>query len=380
MKYILSKEKNSRMPLWPDLNEVEWFRNHEDPLSDSERNEVEKIWQEIKNSSDIDRISKGLLGIRDIIEKAMDSYPGMEATKKSSSTNFNGRVTSNVIMNAISNIKQELSMRNLPEKNIVIRKENNNVFKSFLQYGVVQFNINPKLFKRLKSHLKTTIRELVDSKRDKMIVYNRGYIMERTRNIDATGMGIIKEILDDLGIQEMAEKYYNCKWSPSTARLHVSKSDDQHCLQTLNDLIKDNPPKHKNLHIDPKLDMKCIIYLNNVGVDDGPFSYIRGSHLWNSDNIIKRNIAKANNVYNINNTPEKRKQFLCLPREAQVSSNFGNYIPDTSEKAEFIKDNLNPLLSENGNLVFFDPEGIHLGGNTKNNGMRVAIQVVMKMG
>ena len=164
----------------------------------------------------------------------------------------------------------------------------------------------------------------------------------------------------------------------TSARLHRSTDEDQHSIQTLNDLIKNNPPRHKNLHIDPKLDMKCIIYLNEVYKDNGPFSYIKGSQLFSKTNIIEKNFAKAINVYNINNNKDKRLEFLSLPKDLQKSANFGNYILNESKNGKYIKSNLTPILSGSGNLIFFDPEGIHLGGNCYNNKERLAIQVIFK--
>ena len=211
-----------------------------------------------------------------------------------------------------------------------------------------------------------------------MEVFERGYVMERTKVVNKKGLNIIDLIMKDLDIYSYIEKYYNCKFKLKSSRLHRSTDEDEHNIQTLNDLIKDNPPNHKNLHIDPKLDMKCIIYLKEVTNIDGPFSYIKGSHLFGKTSIIEKNFAKAVNVYNINNTKEKRFEFLSLPKDLQKSANFGNYILNDSFNGKYIKNNLTPLTSDLGNIILFDPEGIHLGGNCYNGGERIAIQVILK--
>ena len=132
------------------------------------------------------------------------------------------------------------------------------------------------------------------------------------------------------------------------------------------------------MHIDPKLDMKCIIYLKEVTNIDGPFSYIKGSHLFGKTSIIEKNFAKSVNVYNINNVKEKRFEFMSLPKDLQKSVNFWNYILNDSFNGKYIKNNLTPLTSDLGNIILFDPEGIHLGGNCYNGGERIAIQVILK--
>ena len=248
---------------------------------------------------------------------------------------------------------------------------------NFLKDGIYGFNIKQTLFNQLLLNLDSKIKELKEMEKPKMEIYERGYLLERTMRLKEDSLNIIHQILTDNDIFNISKKYYNCSFTLDGAVLHRSTDEDEHNIQTLNDLVKNNPPRHKNCHIDPKLNVKCMIYLTNVGINDGPFHYVKGSHLYKKDNIVLRNIAKANNVYNINNNPEKRKEFLCLPKKFQNSSNFGNYILNNSKNGLFLKDNLKPLTSEYGNLILFDPDGIHMGSGT-NGGERIAIQVILK--
>ena len=215
-------------------------------------------------------------------------------------------------------------------------------------------------------------------KKQKMEIYERGYLMERTKKVNKIGLKIIHEIVKDLDLYSIMNKYYNCSFRLTSGILHRSTDEDEHCIQTLNDLVKDNPPRHKNLHIDPKLNIKCIIYLKEVNSNDGPFSYIKRSHLFSKTPMVEKNFAKAINVFNINNTPQKRFEFLSLPKDLQKSSNFGNYILNESKNGKYIKENLTPILSTSGNLILFEPDGIHLGGNCYNKGERIAIQVIFR--
>lgn len=360
MKYKLQdKSKSICFPRIYD-DDISWFREQKDPLTPEERELVENIYTKIMVESDIDKIYNLLNELSSVLKK----------TTKTST------VTKNVINGAVSLLQKELKLISFKDTPSQIIK-NNKIFNKFLERGVVQMNINKKLYSELQTKLNDKVNHLINLPKPNMKVYTRGYLMERTLLLNKEELQILNKILIDLNIYNYCKQYYKTSFSLYSARLHRSTNEDEHNLQTLNDLIKDNPPSHKNLHIDPKLDMKCIIYLNNVKAENGPFSYIHGSHLYAKDNIVVKNMAKAINVYNINNTPEKRFEFLCLPKGFQNSANFGNYILEDSKNGVFIKNNLKPCLYENGNLIFFDPEGIHLGGNVV-TGQRIAIQVVLK--
>ena len=361
MKYNFT---NSKIGIcFPNIydDDISWFRNQPDPLTKNERNEVEKIYQDIINSNKLNKNIKSLHCLLNFLIK----------------TDKISKVTKNVINDSIKLLKYETKLRILSKKKNNFEVKNNEIFDNFLKNGIYGFHIDNNLLKKLKLNLKSKINKLKVMEKPKMEIYERGYLLERTLGLGKDSLDIINEILIDKDIFNISRKYYNCNFILDSAILHRSTDEDEHCIQTLNDLIKNNPPRHKNCHIDPKLNIKCMIYLSDVGIDDGPFHYVKGSHLFKKNNIVKRNIAKSINVYNINNTPDKRIEFLCLPKDFQNSSNFGNYILNDSKNGLFLKDNLKPLTSDVGNLFIFDPDGIHMGGNT-NGGERMAIQVILK--
>ena len=342
-------------------DDIDWFRNHSDPLNKIERQHIENIYNKIINT---DNLTEHIKLLKELLNYFINN-------KKVS------KITQNVLNQTIKLINEENKLKTLSLQKCEFKVKNENIFMHFLKDGIYCFNIKDDLFNELKNNLLDKINKLKIMEKPKMEVYERGYLLERTFKLKKDSLDIIKKILIDKDIFNLAKKYYNCNFILTSATLHRSTDEDEHNLQTLNDLIKDNPPRHKNCHIDPKLDIKCMIYLNNVGLNNGPFHYIKGSHLYKKDHIVKRNIAKAINVYNINNTPNKRIEFLCLPKDFQISSNFGNYILNDSKNGLFLKENLKPFTSDLGNLILFDPDGIHMGGNT-NGGERMAIQVILK--
>ena len=351
---------------WPKIydDDIDWFRNQDDLISKNDREKIEEIWDSTKSLNDKSIIFSNLIDIYNILNK----YEHITKTTKNSFENCM----------ELYNTEKKLIKLSYKPNNYKINERNLDKFNSFLKDGVLMFNADKNLFNKLLENLHSDINYLKNKDKDKMEVFERGYVMERTKTVDRKGLQIIDLIIKDLDIYSYIKKYYNCEFKLSSGRLHRSTDEDDHSIQTLNDLIKDNPPIHKNLHIDPKLDMKCIIYLNEVTNIDGPFSYIKGSHLFGKTSNIEKNFAKAVNVYNINNTKEKRFEFLSLPKDLQKSANFGNYILNDSVNGKYIKNNLTPLTSDLGNIILFDPEGIHLGGNCYNGGERIAIQVILK--
>jgi hypothetical protein len=342
-------------------DDIDWFRKQNDPLDLNERKHVENIYNCIINENNID---KQIILVKNLLEYLIN-------TKKVT------KVTKNVLNDTCKLLICEKKLINCSNK---VNKNNSkdiNIFNTFLKNGIYGFQIKQNLYDELLLNVDSKIKYLKVLKKPKMEIYERGYLLERTLKLEEDTLKIIHKILVDNDIFNIAKKYYNCKFSLDGAILHRSTDEDEHCIQTLNDLIKNNPPRHKNCHIDPKLNIKCMIYLSKVGHNDGAFHYVAGSHLYKKDNIVLRNIAKANNVYNINNNSNKRRDFLCLPKKFQNSSNFGNYILNDSKNGIYLKKKLLPLTSDFGNLILFDPDGIHMGGNT-NGGERIAIQVILK--
>lgn len=350
---------------WPRLNDddIDWFRNQNDILKLEDREEIEEIWKKIKFSNKKkEKIFKSI----DKIHKILKKYKHIT------------KITQNVIDNFKVLLTDEFKLRNIStiKKKFIVKDKKK--YNEFLKNGILTYKINDKLYKKLLNHLNDDILELKNMEKPEMIIFERGYLLERTKGVNKEGLKIINEIVNNLNLYPIMNKYYNVEFRLTSARLHRSTDEDEHPIQTLNDLIKDNPPRHKNLHIDPKLNIKCIIYLKDVNINDGPFSYIKGSHLFAKTPMVEKNFAKAINVFNINNTPEKRLEFLSLPKDLQKSSNIGNYILNESKNGKYIKENLTPILSSSGNLIFFEPDGMHLGGNCYDKGERIAIQVVFR--
>ena len=130
-------------------------------------------------------------------------------------------------------------------------------------------------------------------------------------------------------------------------------------------------------HVDATYNLlKMIVYVNEVTAENGPFSYVRGSHraakgFW--DGMIRR----ANDYAGLSWTERRyRELFLALPRALQRKGAFGADIPNDSAYLGPILDNEMCVTSENGNGVLFDPDGIHRGGMVR-SGRRLAVGMML---
>ncbi|MEN3349171.1 MAG: hypothetical protein V7632_2806 [Bradyrhizobium sp.] len=130
-------------------------------------------------------------------------------------------------------------------------------------------------------------------------------------------------------------------------------------------------------HVDATYNLlKMIIYVNEVGEQNGPFSYVKGSHragrgFW--DGMIRR----ANDYAELSWTkPGYRKLFFALPRALQRKGAFGADIPNDSRYVRPLLDNALRVTSANGDGVLFDPGGIHRGGMVQ-AGRRLAVGMML---
>jgi len=114
-----------------------------------------------------------------------------------------------------------------------------------------------------------------------------------------------------------------------------------------------------------------------VGMEDGPFSYVKGSNNWKYDEI-ERIFAWGNSVGNYCHTPKHRRVANALPKRFRKNAIVGRLFPDGSEMANLFTKRLTKYVSEDANCMVFDPTfGFNRGGDPL-SGMRINLQVVIK--
>ena len=109
-------------------------------------------------------------------------------------------------------------------------------------------------------------------------------------------------------------------------------------------------------------DLKAIIYLSDVGNDNGPFTFSIGSHKMSISKIDDW-ICETNDSCGFSSTEKSlRLKFSNLPKTLRQKGSFGN---DLDNKSDFTRDILNSawkITSKKGSIVLFDTKGAHRGG------------------
>ena len=199
---------------------------------------------------------------------------------------------------------------------------------------------------------------------------------DRAKQLGPEYIRLVNDMFNKLGVIQGATKYNKGKQlQVKNVVLHIATPTDQNWKQFLYDC--DTTTRTTNLHIDPKEDViKAMMYLNDITLDDGPFSYVEKSNRWIYDdlqNIFGRAISTGSYC----DTPQSRATVFQLPKICRVSHNFGRILLDDDPQQKMIVDKEKMFTSDKGNLCIFDPAGMHRGGIC-NKGTRIALQILMK--
>jgi len=202
-------------------------------------------------------------------------------------------------------------------------------------------------------------------------------IREIDRSVDVTKKMIddVAYILDECGLDRVANEYFGWPMKIRTVNLHLSRPGDQHHYQTYRDM--GHFTKLLNLHVDPKPGvLKVIIYLSHVGPENGPFQFMRGSNNWLYDDV-ERCFAWGNSVGNYCHNRLYRKVMGCIPPKFRKTAIIGKLIQDGTPESDYFLSHLTSYTSNLANVMLFDPvAGFHRGGLVK-EGERLNLQVVL---
>jgi hypothetical protein len=243
-------------------------------------------------------------------------------------------------------------------------------YEKLMEYGVHAVKIDTS---ELVGMFEKRARDLEKRKRAVGLTdYDRAQIDNSPATLKA-----IHRLLDSHGLLEAGTRYRGGNdLSVRSATLHVAKPGDRHHYQQFRDC--EASTKLLNLHFDPKPGiMKAIIYLGEVKANDGPFCFIKGSHMWQYGEM-ERIFAWGNSVGNYCHTPDHRIVANAFPKRLRGNAIVGRLIQDDTRLSKQLRRMLHPYLSAEANVMMFDPTfGLHQGGNPT-SGMRVNLQVVMK--
>ncbi len=178
------------------------------------------------------------------------------------------------------------------------------------------------------------------------------------------------------GVYDMTAAFFGAPAARmKSAGILVNQPDQDWANRLYRDLDVEAPPT-AGFHIDSngKCFVKAVLYLNDVGPEQGPFGMIPGSHRWNQggqERIYRRAFDKSDLVIR---SAKKRRMFISLPKEMQVKAEFGGDMIPGSPEAQALLAQEDVAVGPRGQLNLFDPESIHRGGNVR-HGRRHAVLI-----
>jgi len=197
-----------------------------------------------------------------------------------------------------------------------------------------------------------------------------------TRTADPETFAAVEEVFNRHGILEAASAYLGRPVGVKHINPQVNQEDYAFWKRQFPD-TKVEDPSTTYLHIDATYGMlKGAIYIHEIGPDNGPFCYVRGSHRakvgW-----LEGMIRRTNDFCGFSGRrPDARKKFMALPRMLRKKADFGADVIDNSPDAIRLKEGHVAFTSDYGNCILFDGHGIHRGGMV-NKGERRAVFILL---
>ena len=169
-------------------------------------------------------------------------------------------------------------------------------------------------------------------------------------------------------IEQAACDYFDCSEAKlKAAAVMVNEPNQFWCTDIFGDAGLETPDT-VGFHIDSTTypTLKMVLYLNDVGPDQGPFGAIPGSHLWEqgSPGRIRRRAFDRSKLVS-RRSLKQRQAFRSLPTELQVKAEFGGDLLQGSPDAQRLLAAEQVMTGPSGQLNLFDPDAIHRGGLTR---------------
>jgi len=175
----------------------------------------------------------------------------------------------------------------------------------------------------------------------------------------------VDQALRDMGLFEATATVFGAPAAKlRSMNVLVNYPDPDWITRLFRDVEVGAPPTG-GLHFDPdhRCSTKMVLYLNDVGPEQGPFSIVPGSHRWDErsqDRIYRSAFDRLGTVVR---SAKWRKRFLSLPAEMQTKAEFGSDMIPGSPEAEALLEAEQVMTGPRGQLNMFNPDAIHRGAN-----------------
>jgi hypothetical protein len=242
------------------------------------------------------------------------------------------------------------------------------VFNTLQTQGICVVPTNADQFNKVMG-MAALVLERLRQQRGQRITGDRDFSESRTSILRTTDEALfisVETLLFESGILDAASKYLKRPANVIDINPQINDSSDNFWQRIFPDLSAEKPAT-KYFHRDASGgDLKAIIYLTDVDSDNGPFSFVRGSHKIKPGRL-RNFIQEVNDTSGFSATSlDARQQFAALPAWLRSKCAFGNDLLSDSESAQHILDGEWKVIAPKGNVVLFDSKGIHRGGMVLN--------------
>lgn len=191
------------------------------------------------------------------------------------------------------------------------------------------------------------------------------------RDEDAELFAGIEALLERTGVLPTARAYLGAHAQLVDVNPQINDPSDDFWRRIFPDR-SDPLPNTAYLHRDASGgDLKAIIYLSDVGPEQGPFGYVLGSHRL-SLSRTEDHICEANDSNGMAGTEIGARQlFASLPAGLRLKGAFGNDLLDQAPASKALLQSLWSITASAGSIVLFDTKGVHRGGMVANGERRV---------
>jgi hypothetical protein len=177
---------------------------------------------------------------------------------------------------------------------------------------------------------------------------------------------LVQKIFDKLQVLEVGGAYV--KRPLRIKRLYVQLNNATETRQRYGVIDENGIPERKSdyWHIDSDIwpNFKSLIYLNDVGIDEGPMRYIPGTH--RDLDAFETVVRKTNDSLKLSTA-----QFLGLPDPLRMHALFGPYMKGDEPEVQALLEREVACCGNGGDVVLFDNNGVHRGGFVRKGSRRI---------
>ena len=177
---------------------------------------------------------------------------------------------------------------------------------------------------------------------------------------------LVEQALDSTGVFAVLNAYAGRPLTLNTVGLQINTARET--ARRYGEIDASGLPANRTsyFHIDspdwPPL--KILIYLDDVGLDQGPFRYVAGSHRMAGD--FETIVRKTNDRLRLSTL-----HFMALPPPFRLNSQFGDYLdPERPEVAALLRAE-RTLCDGRSDVVLFNNDGLHRGGFVRRGRRRI---------